>query len=222
MRWIFLLLVALNIFYFVWTQQQRPSLSRDVAPFTLPDGAKRNIHLVSERKSLEGEQGSVVSSGELCLHLGGFENGNDASLLEQRLISLDIPAKQTVVSSESSKDYWVYLPPFGSRDAALRQFRELQARGLDSYLITQGDLTNGVSLGIFSGQDSAVSLLERIRAMGYGAEMRELIRERRDYWVYVPPQGLGLIGDTLLGQLAQDFPGLRQQMLPCAASLARS
>jgi hypothetical protein len=124
------------------------------------------------------------------------------------------------MSSESSKDYWVYLPPFGSRDAALRQFRELQARGLDSYLITQGDLANGVSLGIFSSKDSADSLLERIRAMGYGAELRELIRERRDHWVYVSLQASGLVGDTLLGQLRRDFPELRQQMLPCVAPLA--
>lgn len=220
MRWIFLLLVALNIFYFVWTQQQTPSLARDVAPFALSDGAKRNIHLVSERGHPKSEQGPAVAGGELCLHLGGFENENEASLLEQRLISLDIPAKRTIMSSESSKDYWVYLPPFGSRDAALRQFRELQARGLDSYLITQGDLANGVSLGIFSSKDSADSLLERIRAMGYGAELRELIRERRDHWVYVSLQASGLVGDTLLGQLRRDFPELRQQMLPCVAPLA--
>lgn len=221
MRWIFLLLVALNIFYFVWTQQQAPSLARDVAPFTLPDGAKRNIHLVSEREGMQSAQASAVSGSEICLYLGGFENENDASLLEQRLISLDIPAKQTVVSSESSKDYWVYLPPFGSREAALRQFRELQARGLDSYLITQGDLANGVSLGIFSSHDSAVSLLERIRSLGYGAELRELIRERHDYWVYVLPGELGLVGDKLLEQLMQDFPGFRHRMIPCTASLAK-
>ena len=69
----------------------------------------------------------MTASGEICLYLGGFETDQRSSMLEQRLISLDIQAGQAVTNLESSKDYWVYLPPFGSRDAALRQFKELQA-----------------------------------------------------------------------------------------------
>lgn len=221
MRWVFLLLVALNIFYFVWTQQQPPSLAGDVVPFALVEGGKARIRLVSEHGNREGEQSPMTASGEICLYLGGFETDQRSSMLEQRLISLDIQAGQAVTNLESSKDYWVYLPPFGSRDAALRQFKELQARGIDSYLITQGDLSNGISLGIFSGQDSAVSLLERIRAMGYGAELRELVRERREHWVRVPARDSVLVGDDLLSRLVQDFPGMRHQMLPCASPIAR-
>lgn len=220
MRWIFLLLAALNIFYFVWTRQQPVSLADGVAPFALSEGARKDIRLISEQGRAAAAQGSGRTEEGLCLHLGGFESEERASLLAQRLLSLDIPVQQTAISAEFAKDYWVYLPPFGSRDAALRQFRELQARGIDSFLVAEGDLANGISLGIFSVQGLAVGLLERMRGQGYGAEMRELVRERREYWVRVPGQAVGLLGDELLGTLARDFLELRRQMLSCAGALA--
>ncbi|MNJ69215.1 hypothetical protein D3C77_655400 [compost metagenome] len=57
--------------------------------------------------------------------------------------------------------------------------------------------------------------------MGYGAELRELVRERREHWVRVPARDSVLIGDDLLSRLVQDFPGMRHQMLPCASTIAR-
>lgn len=220
MRWIFLLLVALNIFYFVWTQQQPLSIGDGAASFVLADGPKRNLSLVSEQQATSPARSAADTGEGMCLHLGGFEQEERATALAQRLLSLDIQAQQSAIRVEFAKDHWVYLPPFGSRDAALRQLRELQARGIDSYLVTEGDLQNGISLGIFSVQGSAAALLERMRAMGYGAELRELVRERREYWVRVPPAASDLIGDELLGRLSANFPGLRRQRLPCTQSLA--
>ena len=220
MRWIVFFLVALNVFYFVWTQQQAPILSDGVGPFTLAGDITKDIRLVSEQVIDPLQIASITSDQGLCPHLGGYEHKDRAMLLEQRLLGMDISVKQVVISAEFSKDYWVYLPPFGSRDAALRQLKELEARGIDSYLVTQGDLGNGISLGIFSGQELAVGLLERMRAMGYGAELRELVRERREYWVRVLGSARALIGDELIEGLARDFPGLRRQMLPCEDLLA--
>lgn len=220
MRWIFLLLVALNIFYFVWTQQQSSLLTREGIALELAESTSKNIQLLSENR--KGETGGQPVQGEpgMCIHLGGFDEESRAAQLRQRLISLDIPAQQATIRAEFARDYWVYLPPFGSRDAALRQFRELQARGLDSYLITEGDLDNGISLGIFSMQDSADRLLTQMRALGYAAEVRELVRERREYWVRIPDKARPLLSKVLTDRLAADFPGLRQQLLSCSATVA--
>lgn len=220
MRWIFLLLVALNIFYFVWTQQRSVSVADGVAPFALAEGAKKNIQLLAEQETIGATEGSGSYEQGECLHLGGFDKEEKADLLAQRLLSLDIAVQRAAMSVEFAKDYWVYLPPFGSRDAALRQFRELQARGVDSYLITEGDLGNGISLGIFSTHSLAVGLRERMRSLGYGAEMRELVRQRREFWVRVPVRVRPLLSEPLLAQLMEGFPDLRQQVLSCADPLA--
>src|SRR5690606_27280269 len=77
-----------------------------------------------------------------------------------------------------------------------------------------------ISLGIFSMQDSADRLLTQMRALGYAAEVRELVRERREYWVRIPDKARPLLSKVLTDRLAADFPGLRQQLLSCNATVA--
>ena len=48
MRWFFLLLVMLNLFYFVWNQQQAPVVPREVEAMTLPRSAGQGIRLLAE------------------------------------------------------------------------------------------------------------------------------------------------------------------------------
>jgi len=222
MRWLFLLLLMMNIFYFVWSQQQLPSLAQSVSSFTLYDGEKDKIRLLGEVEGLKGlpAAGVRLADNERCLFLGGFEHQADAMALEQRLLSLDIMSKVHEREDEAGVDYWVYLAPLSSREAALRQLKELQLRAIDSYLITQGDLANGISLGIFSRHDSARSVQQRMRSIGYAAELRELRRTSRTYWLQVPSRSGSVIGDDLLVRLAKDFSGLQQQQDTCENAVA--
>ena len=157
MRWMFLWLIVLNLFYYVWHQQQAPLRVTEIAPLNLVQ-------------------------------------------------SMDAAA---------GVDYWVYLPPLASRQASLRQLRELQARKIDSYIITQGDLANGISLGIFPRSDSAQSVMQRLRDAGYEPSLRELTRAHRSFWVRISPQSRRLADDSVLQRLAFDFKGLEQQLMPC-------
>lgn len=119
------------------------------------------------------------------------------------------------VDATAGTDYWVYLTPLASREASLRQLKELQARKIDSYIITQGDLVNGISLGIFPRTDSAESVMQRMRDAGYEPFMRELSRAHRDYWVRIAPESRRLVDDMLLERLAADFSGLKHQLMSC-------
>ncbi|TBU95970.1 SPOR domain-containing protein [Phytopseudomonas dryadis] len=217
MRWIFMLLVVLNVFYYVWHQQQAPMHAKEVAPLSLYQDSRRDIQLLSEsepqqRRSPVTDEPSVEA---VCLFLGSFENESEAGIIEQRLLSLDIRSRVQVVEAAGSVDYWVYLPPLASRQASLRQLRELQARKIDSYIITQGDLANGISLGIFPRHDSADSVMSRLRNAGYEPLLRELPRANRSYWVRIAPESRRLADDSLLQRLALDFNGLQHQLMPC-------
>jgi hypothetical protein len=55
--------------------------------------------------------------------------------------------------------YWVIIPP-QPYDVALNQFRSMQHRGVDSYLVTEGENKNAISLGLFESQNAAISVLE--------------------------------------------------------------
>jgi cell division septation protein DedD len=218
MRWFFLLLLVLNLFYYVWHQQQAPLRVKEVESFSLYQGARQNIRLVSEADvaRMPVDSGAqVVSSQAVCLYLGSFEQEAEALALEQRLLSLDIQSGVRSIDAAAGVDYWVYLVPLASRQASLRQLKELQARKIDSYIIGQGDLANGISLGIFPRSDSAESVMQRLREAGYEPMLRELSRAHRAYWVRIAPESRRLASDALLESLARDFERLEHQLMPC-------
>lgn len=220
MRWILLLLILLNAFYYVWHQQQAPLRAKEVAPAAPYQGVRKDIRLLSESDNAPDRRAPVPASdrpasSSVCLYLGSFEQEQQAQVVEQRLLSLDIEAQVRSVDAAAGVEYWVYLEPLASRQASLRQLRELQARRIDSYIITQGDLANGISLGIFPRSDSADSVMQRLRDVGYEPQMRELSRAHRSFWVRVSPQSRRLADEFLLGKLAGDFAGLQHQLMPC-------
>ncbi|HBZ95631.1 MAG TPA: sporulation protein [Pseudomonas sp.] len=221
MRWILLLLLLLNAFYYVWHQQQAPLRAKEIAPANAYQAARKDIRLLSEadKPSSRNEPSAPVDAASpeaaVCLFLGSFEEEARARVVEQRLLSLDIQAEVRSVDAAAGVEYWVYLPPLASRQASLRQLRELQARRIDSYIITQGELANGISLGIFPRNDSANSVMQRLRDVGYEPQIRELSRAHRSFWVRVAPQSRRLADEFLLGRLAGDFAGLQHQLMPC-------
>lgn len=216
MRWMFLWLVVLNLFYYVWHQQQAPLRVTEIAPLNMAQDSKRDIRLLSESSAPPRREVAEAQPVEaVCLFLGSFEQMAGASAVEQRLLSLDIQSRVQSMDAAAGVDYWVYLPPLASRQASLRQLRELQARKIDSYIITQGDLANGISLGIFPRSDSAQSVMQRLRDAGYEPSLRELTRAHRSFWVRISPQSRRLADDSLLQRLAFDFKGLEQQLMPC-------
>lgn len=221
MRWILLLLLLLNAFYYVWHQQQGPLRAKEVAPAGAYQSARKDIRLLSEadaprvRAESSAPADAVAPEAAVCLYLGSFEEESKARVVEQRLLSLDIQAEVRSVDAAAGVEYWVYLPPLASRQASLRQLRELQARRIDSYIITQGELANGISLGIFPRNDSANSVMQRLRDVGYEPQIRELSRAHRSFWVRVAPESRRLADEFLLGRLAGDFAGLQHQLMPC-------
>ena len=219
MRWILLLLLLLNAFYYVWHQQQAPLRAKEVAPAAAYQTARKDIQLLSEADAsgarVHAPPAAAPVEAAVCLFLGSFEQEEGARVVEQRLLSLDIEADVRSVNAAAGVEYWVYLPPLASRQASLRQLRELQARRIDSYIITQGELANGISLGIFPRSDSAASVMQRLRNAGYEPQVRELSRAHRSFWVRVSPESRRLADEFLLGQLAVDFAGLQHQLMPC-------
>lgn len=224
MRWLFLLLLLLNIGLFAWQHRQAPSAGGELA-LTAPReaaAAAQTLRLLSEAQApaVKVADGATVSTAETdaarCLVLGGFETVERARQLEQRLLSLDIAARVVAIEASLGADHWVYIPPLASRQASLRQLRELQARRIDSYLITEGELANGILLGVFPRLEAAVSVAEKLRAAGYAPQVRELPRIYQEYWLRVAAKDQRLVDGGMLQRLAADFSDLKHQLISCS------
>lgn len=133
MRWLFLLLLVLNVFYYVWHQQEAPLRAKDVTPLSLYRGSQQDIRLLSEAggdASREKRTGGKPDGQ--CLYIGGLGRPESAQVLEQRLTELG--AKALPSSKESSGgSYWFQITPETQRllgDAQLqnlsKEFNELK------------------------------------------------------------------------------------------------
>lgn len=221
MRWVFFLLLLLNVGLFAWQQRLTPEVSSELS-LRAPSATVQpvaSLQLLAEAQPVQ--QQATVSGlapapvAESCLVLGGFDGAERAGQLEQRLLSLDISARVITIDAAFGADHWVYIPPLASSQASLRQLRELQARGIDSYLITEGELANGILLGVFPRLEAAVGVADKLRAAGYEPQVRELPRVYQQYWVRVASKARRLVDELLLKQLAADFPDLKHDVISC-------
>ncbi|MFC3607126.1 SPOR domain-containing protein [Stutzerimonas tarimensis] len=207
MRAVLTLLVALNIGYFVWQRQASPATSIEVAPVSVyrPDSQRLTMLIEASGSDRGASVGGVTLRGERCRLLGEFATASAASSMVQRLLARNIPAELYPLEVEGGTDYWLYLMPTSSRQAATRQLRELQSRNIDGHIITTGDLANGISLGIFSREEIAERGRARLRNAGYAPEVRQLPRARRQMWVRIEQRSVALLDENLsryLGGLA--------------------
>ncbi|WP_311883743.1 MULTISPECIES: hypothetical protein [unclassified Pseudomonas] len=130
MRWLFLLLLVLNAFYYVWHQQEAPLRAKDVTPLSLYRGSQQDIRLLSEAASdvREGQGGRQQE----CLFLGGFSRQESISALQQRLAEMGIDVRSSSRAA-SGAGYWLSVAPQSQRllgDAPLqnlsKEFNELK------------------------------------------------------------------------------------------------
>lgn len=114
MRWFFLLLVMLNVLYYVWHQQEAPLRPKEVAPLSLFKGAQQDIRLLSESGAQPSD--SLPSQADnQCLYLGGGVSQSEAKTIEQRLTSLDIRTRFGRRSDDVGAIYWLKVEPDSRR-----------------------------------------------------------------------------------------------------------
>lgn len=126
MRWLFLLLLVLNAFYYIWHQQEAPLRAKDVTPLSLYKGSQQDIRLLSESSdAIQKRDRAKAPEVNTCLYLGGFTDQRQASVLEQRLISLDIKVKMQLLNTPEASGYWLRIAPESRRLADDLPFENL-------------------------------------------------------------------------------------------------
>jgi len=115
MRWLFLLLLVLNVFYYTWHQQEAPLRAKDVTPLSLYRGGQQDIRLLSEAPDAARDKGKAVQSDAGCLYLGGFARQDVAQGLERRLTGMEVKFQSLPKAGSDSAPYWVRVAPESRR-----------------------------------------------------------------------------------------------------------
>jgi hypothetical protein len=176
MRAFFLLLVFANLVFYAWSRYGAPADAvADPAP---------------PARQIEPDKLKLISPGALppaplaaapkkppppppaapvlaCMEWGSFTLA-DAPRAEKALEPLGLGARLAQRRTEETAGWWVYMPPQGSRQLALRKAAELKALGIDEYFIVQddSDWRWALSLGVFRTEEAAQARLAALRGQG--------------------------------------------------------
>jgi hypothetical protein len=229
MKAIFLLLLLINIVLAGWstltslrdnTADDRPVVTEKAKP-DLPTLKVLTDEQLSNLKVLTSNEGLLQQPDELCSMVGPYKNLAQADILIERLSALDVSAVLETLEIPVEPAYWVYLPPLPSKDSAYRKLSELQALKIDSYVIPKGNLTNGISLGLFNEHSGAIARQEELSAKGYDVFVHTETRTVAQNWVVAKSSESAKITPKIWSSLIsnQENVGYQQNFCPTVASL---
>lgn len=176
MRWFALVLVVLNVG--VWQLSDSLTMRVQSSPAihgSLPRVAslKVNVKTASSVHSQVSERACVrvgwVKSLEIARAIAEHKGFVHASDLSVEKVDRPLPSL-----------HWVIIPP-QPPGAALEQFRDMQNRGVDSYLVPEGENKNAISLGLFESYSAAVSMLEEKKHQNLNAILANFPRNQISY-----------------------------------------
>ncbi|MCS4286507.1 hypothetical protein M2396_004832 [Pseudomonas sp. BIGb0278] len=102
MRWLFLLLLVLNVVFYVWHQQEAPLRVKEVAPLSLYKGNQQEIRLLRETGAA-----APPRRRDECLVVGGLPSKEQIDALRQRLLSLDIDTQLVAGQLPGADGQWL-------------------------------------------------------------------------------------------------------------------
>jgi len=213
MRWVVLLLLALNIGFGVFAYLRDKAPNPDAQLITLQMNANK-VRIVPPRPA-PAPAPAPVTARAACIEWGEFGTG-ELARAQGALDRFALGARVRRVEVSVTVGYWVFIPPLRSRAAMDRKVTELRERGVNEYfpVLDPGRWRYSISLGVFRSEQGATRYLAQLRQKGVrSATVGE--REQR------LTQTAFLISDPTeeesakLAELKNEFPGSELRAVEC-------
>ncbi len=205
MRTFAVLLLLANLSYMGWNFY-RPVGQDNVMVRAPSRQASRSLQLLGEEMPLTIPEQSAQPEQKRpssCISIGVFNNTDESDFLVTALLERGLQARAELLPTEETVNYRVYMPPFNSDTAARQTLNQLQQNNIESFIITTGEFSGGISLGLFSQQDLALGLQESLAGQGFATSIEDIVTISNEIWVTI--EGLSQIlleGSELLDLLS--------------------
>ena len=152
--------------------------------------SQANTEIKAEAQMKDKSKGEADDTGlkapevPQCFSLGPFKKNEMAKKI---LADIDAMGLQSVIRDTTEKQkirFWVYLPPYPSRQKAVDAAEKLATLGIDEYfIISDGNSDNAISLGIFKKKSDSDRRIKEINALGYTPKVDVSSKEVSVFWV---------------------------------------
>lgn len=213
MRWVFLLLLAVNIGFGVCVYLRDKAPNPDAQLIALQMNADK-VRIVPPRPA-PAPAPVTASARAACIEWGGFGTG-ELARAQGALDRLALRARTRRVEVSVTAGYWVFIAPMRSQAAMERKVTELRELGVNEYfpVLDPGRWRYAISLGVFRSEEGASRYLAQLRQMGVrSATLGE--REQRvtqtAFLISDPTEG----ESAKLAELKNEFPGSELRAVEC-------
>ncbi|VAX12850.1 hypothetical protein MNBD_GAMMA24-2173 [hydrothermal vent metagenome] len=196
MKWIIYLLLLANISFFAWHYQSMDRQERRVQA-ERQQGLNAAVRLVL-LKEAKMEPGTASKPPLLqCRSLGPFEQRVKAEEIKKLLQNQGLLLELRVSKEARRKAYWVYLAPSASHAAARKAAQKLKKKHRinDIFIISAGEIKDGISLGVFSKFELAYRRQSEIRKLGFDAQLKDVTLPAKEYWLDWPQQSVAELSE---------------------------
>lgn len=225
MKWIFAILLLINILFFSIMESGRSHGTESMRGHE-PVKADKIILLAVPPKAPAAEV--AIKSGvgappevkpEICLEWGSF-TGETLKHVSQALDKLQLGEKLMQHKAEKSGGYWVYVTPRKSLQEAQKKMEELKRAGVrESYILRESStMQYAISLGIFSTVEASNKFLSQMRDKGVKSAVSGPRTQEIDATVFQIKDSSESM-TTQLTKLKQDFPGSELKAVECRKSI---
>lgn len=157
------------------TDSQAPADSPAIAPEPPPE----TTTVASSTTGAELSAGAVR-----CVSIGPFRDLSEATQASAALRGGGYDPRTRVAEGDVWAGLWVYLDDLPSHEEAQRAMTLLKRRGIsDAYIMPSADLTNDISLGVFSDPARAQRRAEEIKTLGFTPTIADRTRRGTVYWI---------------------------------------
>ncbi len=167
MRWVFLLLLAVNIGFGVFVYFRDKAPNPDAQLIAMQMNADK-VRIVPPRPPPVPAPVPVTPLARAtCIEWGGFGTG-ELTRAQGALDRLAFGARARRVQVSVTVGYWVFIPPQRSQAAMDRKITELKGLRINEYfpVLEPGRWRYAISLGIFRSEEGATRYLSQLRQKG--------------------------------------------------------
>jgi hypothetical protein len=218
MRWIILTLLLLNLAlggYQYWQMSQPETIVVE------PSVAQLNNLAIdqSTRDQLAQFEQSAAAEPVVeplqCIRVSGILAEDEASILQSRLRAIEVQSELSTREEVLRSDFWVVLGPFDTDQQGRARLAELQASDVESFLINQGRLAGGISLGLFSSESNARSRVAALAEREINARVEQVDRTRQVWVLTIGAGSARLISNDGLESILSEIEGAAFQRFRC-------
>jgi len=129
-------------------------------------------------------RGDLLTDVIRCVSIGPSRDLAETTQASATLRGAGYDPRTRVAEGDVWAGLWVYLDDLPSREEAQRAMTLLKRRGIsDAYIMPSADLTNDISLGVFSEPARAQRRAEEIKTLGFTPTIADRTRRGTVYWI---------------------------------------